>query len=627
MEYIQRIISNVSKYVNSGGQVVLLSMMLITTADVLGRYFFNSPILGAYDITELLMVVLIFFCISYTQDRKGHIGVTIILDRLREQTKAIIEATGYFLGIGLFTVITWQNVLRGISMKAGGSVTPSVEIATYPFFWIIAFGSVLMVLVLLSDLRNALVRVNKGGPRSWITLGAVTALVLLVIAGATMGKQLPWHANDYAAGAIGTIVLMILFFSGMPVGIAMGTGGILGVAYLIGTGRAFSLGGLIPYSEGGSYTLSTVPLFVLMGMFAFHAGLSKDLFHTAYKWLGRLPGGVAMATTVACGGFAAVCGSSSASAATMGAVALPEMRRYKYSDKLATGTIACAGTIGSIIPPSIHFIVYGMITEQSIGRLFIAGIIPGLIEVVLYLVTIYIVCKISPQMGPPGPATSMKEKVASLAGTWQTLFLFLVVIGGIYMGVFTPTEAAGIGAFGAFFFAMIKRRFTRKNFGTSLMEATVIASMTIFIIIGTMFFNYFLALTRLPNDLAAWISQLGLDRNIIMTIIIIVYLILGCFLTSMAMIVLTIPIFFPLILALGYDPIWFGVMTCILVETGQVTPPYGLNLFIVKGLARDVPIGTIYKGAVPFIMADLVRIGLLLAFPQLALFLPALMKG
>jgi tripartite ATP-independent transporter DctM subunit len=600
-------------------------MMLLTSADVCGRYFFDRPVLGAYDLTQLMMVVVVFFCIAYTQVNKGHVGVTVIVDRLPEKTQAPIESAGHFLGLILFSLIAWQSVVKANIMRIGGATTALLGVPTYPFFLVIAFGSVLMCLVLLLDLRDSLARVARAGLRSQLTLSVVLMIVLLLIAASVCGKQLSWQVNRYLAGAMCTSVLLVFFFSGMPIGIAMGMAGALGAVYLIGPGSAISLAGTVPYSEGGSYTLSTVPLFVLMGMFAFHAGLSNDLFYTAYKWFGRLPGGLAMAVTAACAGFGAVCGSSAATAATMGTVALPEMRKYGYSDKLATGTVVSAGTIGSMIPPSLHFIVYGMLTEQSIGRLFVAGIIPGILEAVLYAIAIYIVCRISPQMGPRGPATSFKEKLVSLAGTWQTLVLFLVVIGGIYMGVFTPTEAAGIGAIGAFIFALIKRRFTRQNFHSSLLETGTIAAMMIFILIGTMFFNYFLALSRLPIDLATWVSTLGLNRYVIMGCIIVVYLVLGCFMSSMAIMVLTVPVFFPLILALDFDPIWFGVMTGVLIEVGQITPPYGLNLFIVKGIVKDVPISTIYEGVTPFILADFIRIALILSFPKIALFLPGLM--
>ncbi len=609
------------------GQYVLMLMMLLTSADVCGRYFFNRPLLGAYDLTQLMMVVMVFFCIAYTQVKKGHVGITIIVDRLSEKNQAVIESVGYFLGLVLFSILAWQNIVKANLMRMGGATTASIEIPTYPFFLVIAFGSLLMCLVLLLEFSDSISRVARAGLRYKLTLSMVLIILLLLILFSIYGKQLSGQGNRYLAGVIYICTLLVFFFSGMPIGIAMGMAGVFGVIYLIGPERAISLAGTIPYSEGGSYTLSTVPLFVLMGIFAFHAGLSNDLFHTAYKLFGRLPGGVAMAVTAACAGFGAVCGSSAATAATMGTVALPEMRRYNYSDKLATGVIAAAGTIGSMIPPSIHFIVYGMLTEQSIGRLFVAGIFPGILEALLYIITIYIVCRINPQMGPKGPDTSLKEKIVSITGTWQTLLLFLVVIGGIYMGVFTPTEAAGIGASGAFIFALIKRRFTRQNLHSSLLETGTIAAMIIFILIGTMFFNYFLALSRLPIDLANWVSGLGLNRYVIMGFIILVYLILGCFMSSMAMIVLTVPVFFPLILALGFDPIWFGVMTGVLVEVGQITPPYGLNLFIVKGIAKDVPIRTIYGGVGPFVLADLFRIILVLFFPQIALYLPTLMYG
>lgn len=427
-------------------------------------------------------------------------------------------------------------------------------------------------------------------------------------------------------GYISIAVLIFFLFSGIPIGVVMALIGFLGMAYIGGWGAALGLVGSVPYTTFASYDLSVVPLFILMGSFCFYAGISKDLYETVHSWLGQLRGGLAMATVAACAGFAAVSGSSLATAATMGTVALPEMKRYKYDPALATGCIAAGGTIGILIPPSIGLVIYGVITEQSIGKLFLAGFIPGVLEAVFYMATIFILCKINPHMGPPGPRTSLKHKVVALRGTWMVLLLFLLVIGGLYFGIFSPSEAAGVGACGAFVFALARGRLNRFNFKDSLLETITTAAMIFVIILGAMILGYFLAVTRLPFELATFIGGLALNRYIILVFILLFYILLGCVMDSLAIILLTVPIFFPLVLALGFDAIWFGIIIVRVTEIGLITPPVGLNVYIIKGVAKDVPMYTIFRGIVPFLVADICHVVLLVAVPQLALFLPGFMK-
>jgi tripartite ATP-independent transporter DctM subunit len=361
-------------------------------------------------------------------------------------------------------------------------------------------------------------------------------------------------------------------------------------------------------------------------VFSFSAGISKDLYEAVYKWLGNLRGGLAMATVGACACFASISGSSMATAATMGTVALPEMKKYKYDLALATGSVAAGGSMGILIPPSVILIIYGIITEQSIGKLFLAGFIPGVMEAIFYILVIAALTKINPSLGPRGPKTNFVEKLSALSKTWEVLVLFLVVIGGIYLGVFTPTEAAGIGAFGAFGFALMKRRLTWGVFKKSLSDTIRTTVMVFAIILGAMLLGYFLTVTRIPFDLAGFVAGLPVNRYIILALILFVFLALGCVIDTMAIVLLTVPIFFPLIVNLGFDPIWFGILVVRTTEMGLITPPVGLNVFIIKGVARDVPIGTIFRGIFPFLFADLCQVVLLIAIPQLSLFLPSLME-
>ncbi|MBW1869429.1 MAG: TRAP transporter large permease, partial [Deltaproteobacteria bacterium] len=336
--------------------------------------------------------------------------------------------------------------------------------------------------------------------------------------------------------------------------------------------------------------------------------------------------GLAMATIGGCAAFAAVCGSSVATSATMGTVALPAMRKYKYDDRLALGSIAAGGTVGILIPPSIVFILYGVLTEQSIGKLFLAGFLPGVLAIILYLLAIIVQVRLNPALGPPGPRASFREKLLSLRQTWGTLLLFSVVMGGIYLGFFTPTEAGAVGAFGAFLMAIFKKRLTLKILNDCLLETGRMTAMLIIIFVGAMLFNYFLAVTNLPMDMAQLIADQDMNRYLVLTAILIVYLMLGCIMDPGSMIILTIPIVFPLIQSLGFNPIWFGVIIVMVAEIGTITPPVGLNVFVVKAVAPEVPITKIFRGILPFWTVDMVRLFILVSIPQISLFLPNIMR-
>jgi len=441
-----------------------------------------------------------------------------------------------------------------------------------------------------------------------------------------LGQELSWHFSPSIFGLIGVGVLILLLFSGLEIGLVMALVGFLGMAYLSTSGSALGLLMTVPYSTMASYSLSVVPLFILMGAFAFRSGISKELYLTAHKWLGHMRGGLAMATVAACAGFAAVSGSSIATAATFGTVALPEMKRYKYDDKLATGCIAAGGTIGILIPPSVILVMYGILTGQSIGKLFAAGFIPGVLEAVFYMITIYILCKRDPLLGPSAGRTTLTDKFISLKGAWAMLVIFGVVMGGIYMGIFSPTEAAGVGAFCTFILGVSRRKLSWGSFTDAIMETGKTTAMIFLFLIGGMILGYFLAVTRLPFTIANFVAGLTVNRYIILGAIILIYFFLGSIMSSMAMIILTVPIFFPVVMSLGFDPIWFGILIVRVCEVGVITPPVGMNVYIIHGIAKDIPMSTIFRGIVPFLIADVCHIAMLIAIPQLSLFLPSLMK-
>ncbi|MEW6668658.1 MAG: TRAP transporter large permease [Thermodesulfobacteriota bacterium] len=422
------------------------------------------------------------------------------------------------------------------------------------------------------------------------------------------------------------ILGFLLLFSGMHLGLAMGLFGFLGLLHHRGLNHALGELMTVPYALFSYYDLTVIPLFILMGQICFHAGMSADLFGTGYKWFGRMRGGLAMATVAACAGFAAVCGSSPATAVTMGLVALPEMKKYQYDKALATGSVAAGGTIGVLIPPSLSFILYGIMTGQSIGQLFLGGVLPGVLQAILFIVTIYLLCTKNPGLGPGGPGAGLREKIVSLKNTWIVLFLFIAIIGSLYMGICTPTEAAAVGAFLAFVFGAAKRRFTWKSVRATFQDTVRSTSMLMIIFAGATIMSHFLAVTRLPTMLANVVVAMEVNRFLILGLILFIYVILGCLMDPGSMLLLTIPTFYPVIVALHFDPIWFGVLVAVMTEVGCITPPVGLNVFVIHGIAPDVPMYTIFRGIIPFLVTNAVLIAVLILFPPLALLLPSTMK-
>lgn len=427
-------------------------------------------------------------------------------------------------------------------------------------------------------------------------------------------------------GIVGILLLVIGLFSRMPVAFVMAGLGLAGFSYVVTFDAGLNLLARDIWDTFSSYGLTVIPLFVFMGQVAYQSGISRRLYHAAYVMLGNRPGGLALATIGACAGFSTISGSTNATAATMATVTIPEMQRRRYDMGLAAGTVAAGGSLGILIPPSVIFIVYGIITEQSIGKLFAAGILPGILLCFLFFITIMIRVRLNPALAPAGPKTSLKRKLRSFAGIIETLILFVLVMGGIFLGFFTPTEAAAVGAFLTMVLALFRRRLSWQGFIQALRDTTRISCMVMMIVTGAVIFGKFMAITRVPFELAGWVGSLPLPPYAIMALIILIYLFGGCFMDSLAMIMLTVPIFFPVVQALGFDPIWFGVVIVLVTEMGVITPPVGINVYVVHGIAKDVPLETIFRGVFPYLLALLACTGILLIFPQLALFLPGLIK-
>ena len=428
------------------------------------------------------------------------------------------------------------------------------------------------------------------------------------------------------AGIIGIALLVFLFLLRVPVAFAMAIVGLVGFAYLSDAESALSILAQDVYETLSNYPLSVIPMFILMGAFAFASGISQRLYSTSYTWVGQFRGGLTIATVLACSGFAAICGSSAATAATMGKIALPEMKKYGYDDVLATGTVAAAGTLGILIPPSTVLIVYGILTEQSIGQLFIAGILPGAILSIFFVATVALLCVRNPNLGPPGIPTNWRAKVLSLSGIIEAVILFSLAIGGLFLGWFSPTQAGAVGASGAFIIGLFRGQFDLKVVFESTKDGLRTACMVLFILAGATVFGHFLAISNIPFALADWVENLPLPPMAIMGVLLGIYFIGGFFMDAMAMIVLTIPIFFPIVEKLGFDPIWFGVMIVLVGEMGVITPPVGVNVFVIKGIAPDVPLESIFKGIFPFLAALIIVTAILMVFPQIATFLPSLVS-
>jgi tripartite ATP-independent transporter DctM subunit len=431
-------------------------------------------------------------------------------------------------------------------------------------------------------------------------------------------------STDFIAVA-GFVTLFVLMLLRVPVGMAMGLVGVVGYSFIAGAGPALKLIGQTSMRTVTDYTFGVIPMFMLMGAFVSVSGVSRELFRAANACIGHKRGGLGMATVVACGGFAAICGSSVATAATFSTVAYPEMRRYGYPQSFSTGVIAAGGTLGAMLPPSTVLAVYAVITQQDIGKLFMAGVLPGLMAMVMYVLTIGCIVLVKPDMLPAGPKRPWSERLLALKDVWPSLLLFVFVIGGLYGGFFTPTEAGGMGAGGAFLLGVARRKLDRAGIRTALLQATRTAAAVFTVLIGALLFGYFLTITQTPQKLTGFLTDLGIGRYGVLALIMVMYLVLGCLMDAMAMIILTVPIIFPVIMQMGFDPIWFGVVIVMTVELGLIHPPVGMNVFVIKSVVQEVSFTTIFKGVIPFVITDILRLIILIAFPIIALWLPSRM--
>ena len=572
---------------------------------VLLRYFFAVSIPDSYDFGKLLLGILIFWGIAATSYRGTHITVDLVWAAAGPRGKRLIDI---FATLVLLFVVSVQTAMLFDKVRLtreDNVLTFDLRLPTWPFALVAWLGDVSAVLLIAVRTYRLMFHPDRGRRRRRGQDGGMIEL------------------SSDAVAVIGFVVLFALMLLRVPVGMAMGLVGVTGFGYLVGGAPALKMVGQTSMRTVTDYTFGVIPMFLLMGAFVSRSGMSRELFQAANRFVGHLRGGLGIATIAACAGFAAISGSSVATAATFSTVAYPEMRSHHYPQSFATGVIAAGGTLGAMFPPSIVLAVYGLITQQDIGKLFMAGILPGLLAVSMYMATIAVIGAVRPHYLPTAPRSSWRERGKGMRDVWAPLLLFVFVIGGLYGGLFTPTEAGGVGAAGAFLISVARGRLSRADILESLLQATRTAAAVFTILIGAILFGYFLTVTQTPQKVTEFVTGLGFGRYGVLVLIMLMYLVLGCLMDAMAMIILTIPIIFPVITTLGFDPVWFGVIIVMTVELGLIHPPVGMNVFVIKTVVKDVDFSTIFYGVIPFVLTDILRLAILIAFPMLALYLPS----
>lgn len=616
---MENLIKPIIQFVNRVGTIILLLMVLLLGTNVILRYIIRKPIKGSVELEEFLLVILVFFGVAYTAIKGRHIKVDLVLKRLPESAQSVIATITSAISVGLCVLMTWQISVYAQIKWTTRATSIILDLPLFPFVLVAAFGSALLGLAMSVEFLRSLASVRLN--RKFLSLGLYCCLILVLFISVVL-VDLPPEALAFIA-----FVFLIIFLAlGMHIFFVMLLLGFLGNIYIHGFKAGLYHIGTAPYETIADYGLCVVAFFVLMGFIASQAGISRDIYSTSHHWLGQLPGGLAMATVWGCAGFGAICGDSFATSAVMGTAALPEMKRYRYSPKLASGSVAAGGTLGTLIPPSIAMIFYCIITGQSINKLFIAGILPGVLLTTMFMFVIFGQVRLNPSLAPPGPKRRLKEKIISLKGTWAMLLLFVLVIGGIYAGLFTPNEAGAVGACGALLIGLAKREINMRKLNEALVETGQTVAMLLIILVGAVMLGYFLAASKAPQLISDFVVGLSINRYLTLALILLVYAFLGCVMNIVPAMIITLPVFYPAVISLGFDPIWFGVIMVIIINMGMITPPIGMNVFVIKGVAKDIPLETIFKGILPFLVAMILCLIVLTIFPQIVLFLPSLMK-
>ena len=601
---------------------LLAGGILLTVIEVLLRRGFSRPIHGYTEITGLILVFIVFLGVAYTHLQRGHVRVDLITNRLSEKARVITQSATTFLGIAILGLLIWRGIESSLIFIERGLITADLLIPHGPLAFIVPIGLTLLAILFIRDFLNHLVegiRLNFG-IKEWSIFAGILALTVAIM----ISWMFLWRTEAFATGIVGMLIFLVLLFMGMPVAISLFMVGFLGVTSLSGLDAAFLLAGTVPYRTASDSAWVVLAFFIAMGFFALHSGLSSALYFTFYRWIGHIRGGLSAATLAACAAFASVVGDTLSGDAAMGAIAFPEMKKFKYDVRLASGSISAGGTIGTLIPPSLMFIIYCLLSGQSVAGLFLAGVFPGLLMASLWMLQVHLQCRINPLMGPPGEKANWRQRLIALKGGGWLAILVLLVLGGIYGGIFTPGEAGAIGTFGAFIIGLLLKKFNWQKIMQALHDSTRLISMSFLILCGAMLFGNLVSASRIPITTAELIATLELPRLLVLALILVIYVVLGCFMPNIPMLIISIPIFFPIILDLGYDPIWFGVIVVLMINLAAITPPYGINLFVLAGVTK-LPIETVYRGILPFVLTALVGISIMVAFPEIATWLPNLL--
>ncbi|WP_276819673.1 TRAP transporter large permease subunit [Mailhella massiliensis] len=599
-------------------------MVIPTVLDVFCRFLFDKSLIGAMELVEFCMVILVFSCLGYIQDDRSHIRVTLLTDHFSPRVRDILEAVSTLCPFLLLCLITWCVFQNGMTKSGTNELSGMLGIPLAPFIFYGALGCLIFSLALLANFISVAAGMLSRKMYFSFLCGIMLSILLLSLPFLVRGTEL---ADNYILlGSLGMVILMASILLGMPIGLAMALMGYIGMLVIYPNFKAsFSMLGVNPYNVASNYTYTVVPMFILMGELAMYSGISRDLFNAANVWLGRQPGGLGIATVSGCAGFAAVSGDSMATAVTMASVALPEMRKKKYDPGLACATLAAGGTLGILIPPSTGFIFYALVTEVSIGKLFVAGVIPGILLTIMFIAVLLFIAHRHPELSPRGEATTFQEKIRSIRGIFAMVALIFLILGGILLGWFSPNEGGAVGAAGTLLYALCRRRLSWQDFKNALDSTAEVTGRLLLILIGVSILGTFLAATALPYDLADAVVSLHVNRYVLLAAIVLFYIIMGCLMNVIPMILLTLPAIYPTVIELGFDPVWFGVVVVILMEAGQVTPPVGINVFALSSVATDVPMASIFRRVIPFFLAMMFLVFLLTLFPQIALWLPSVL--
>ncbi len=608
------------------GAAAIILMVAITVGDVVLRNGFSLVIPGSLEITGLMTILVTLCAVGVVEVERNHIQVDLVLRALPEAIRRPTIAGGLMLTLMIVAVTATRVIHQALYQHSNGIVTGVLELPQWPFFLAAALFLIFMAIALLANLAEALAEVFELENARAL---AVLALWALLTAGVTFLCFNPdslqtWLSRD-VLGLLSITLCFALIFLGVHVAAAMAVAAVMGVSLLITPAASLTSLGTTAISVVSDQTWSVVPLFTWMGLIVVASGFAGELYKAAYRWIGHAPGGLASASTVACAGLSSIVGDTLSGVYSMGSIALPQMRAYGYDMKLATASVACAATIGVMIPPSIAFIIYGMITEVSIGKLFMAGILPGALFAIILIGLITLRATLNPALAPRGEKSSWTERFEASKSTWPIILLMLLVLGGIYAGLTTPNEAAGLGVFGALTIALVMRRLTLQTLWQSITQTLRLTAGIILIFMFAMIFSRFIAISGLTQQLADLVIGMQLGKYQIIIAILLFYMVIGMFMNALPALVLTVPLFYPIAMSAGFDPVWFGVLVVIMVELGVVTPPIGVNVFAISALAKDVPMYDIFKGILPFWIAYLILIGLIVVFPGIALFLPSLM--